>query len=142
MKRNIVATLVGVVLSPVFWVVFFMIDMKLRLTPFGIFALANSAEKMDSLSEPALAVISFVYFPLTAFVVGIVVSLIAKTHRWLYPSLAMLPIVLFYITVLSPDRSLLSILKDFYLALSYLVLAGLTGFVFQRVVNKKAHLPN
>jgi len=133
MKRSLVAIFLGAAFSIVFFVFLFLLDMKHHFTPAGSFALAGPEKAMEII-ESAGDAFYFVYFPLTAFFVGIVVSLVARNKPWLCSALAMLPIVLLLYTIeLSADASLLSILKDSYLALSYLVLAGLVSVVTQKL---------
>jgi hypothetical protein len=138
MKRSIFSIIIGVVLSPLVFVVLFIVDMTLQLTPASKVPRGEiKPENAMVLFEQFFDILLFVYIPVTTLFVGIIVSLIAKARRWLCSGLAVLPFVIcLYIEMITKSPMLL-IIKSTYLAFSYLVMAGLIGVIIQRMFKRQ-----
>ena len=134
MKRSALAVSIGIVFSFVVFVSLFIVDLKMQLSPAGKFAIGRfKPENTFSIMEEALDVFLFVFFPLTAILVGVIVSFVAKTRLWLCSALAMLPIVVFFYIEGVATSYPLFILKSTYSAISCLAFAGLIGVFIQRI---------
>lgn len=147
MNRNVVAVITGAVLGPIFLTLLYALDVQIRMTPAAGMAQPGPWEIFASWMT-VLSMAQFTYFPFSAIVVGLVVSFIAKTGRWLCCVIAMLPITLPLCLAQVPtfmDPTQFSSFPfspaKYVVALVYLAIAGLIGFLFQRFAGEGAPPP-
>jgi hypothetical protein len=134
MKRSVLAVILGIILSFAVFFSIFLIDLKLKLSPFADFAMGRfKFVDVFDIMEKSHDVWFFAYLPLTSIIIGIIVSFIAKIRRWLCSVLAMLPIFsFFYIGDVQISDPML-IFKSTFSVITCLGLAGLIGVVIQRI---------
>ena len=145
MIRNIIALVIGIIVSFLLMGYIPAILGEIGLTPIGVELQSDKQfksidEKIESLgfdimfkrAEKLLKFIYLVFFPMISILTAVTTSMIARKKIWLIGLLSVVPLSLFYLLI-----SRVYIFPYALFAITYLGLGALVGFGIGVLKNKK-----
>lgn len=137
MKNITLSIIGGIILSLTVILVIFYIDISFTITPFIDF-IKHFRNNPINYVNAAIDAVSFIYMPLSIIIVATIMSLFIKKRRYYYCLLSVSPIIIieYLFFLLYGTMSLITVIKNTYLALSYIILSYYIGYVFDNIIYK------